>query len=396
MRNVYVLGVGVHPFGKFEEKSHLDLMIDASVKALKDAGIEWKDLQAISASSAIYGGGFGSGIHGNEFAQAVVEMGGPIYNVSAGCATGGVALSCGYFLIASGQCDLILVVGGEKMPSGFLPRPSRSLGDQIDSDYLRWVLMGASNPVYWALECRRRMEEYGTTERTLAMVSVQAHRIAVHNPYARYHKEFTLDEVLNSPMVVDPFHLYEICPVSDGAAAVVLSSAKEARKRTAKPVKLAACTVASRAFGDPQILVGQLSTPSKASAPYMSEVVGAVKKAYEIAGVGPGDIDLIELADNSSWQQLAWPELFDFFQPGQSDWMLEKGETDIDGKLPINPSGGFLSFGEATAAMGIWQVCENIWQLRGEAGKRQVKRARVALSVALGYMGHGAAAILIR
>lgn len=396
MRDVYVLGVGVHPFGKFDDKSHLDLMIDASKKALKDAEIEWRDIQAISASSAIYVGGFGSGIHGNEFAQAVVEMGGPIYNVSAGCATGGVALSCGYFLVASDQCDLVLVVGGEKMPKGFLPRPSRSYGDQTDTDYLRWVLMGASNPVYWAMECRRRMHEYGTKEETLAKVSVQAHRIAVHNPNARYRRAFTLEEVLNSPMVVDPLRLYEICAVSDGAAAVVLSSEREARKRSTKPVRLASCTVASRRFGDPQILVGQISTHAKASAPYMSEVVGAVKKAYEIAGVGPKDLDLMEMADNSVWQQLAWPELFDIFEPGQSDWMLERGETDINGRFPINPSGGFLSFGEATAAMGIWQVCENVWQLRGEGGKRQVGRAKVALSVALGYMGHGAAAIVIR
>ncbi len=394
MRDVYVLGVGAHPWGKFPGKPLLQMLLEATTSALEDAQVEWSNIEGIAASSSRFEGGMGWGLHGNELVQAIAEKGIPIYNVSGGCAAGGIAINTAFLMVASGQCDIALATGAEKMPKGFIPRPPGAVEDITDVDYLRWVAIGITNPAYWALECRRRMEDFGTSETILAIVSVLMHKNAVPNPYARYRKVFTVEEVLNSPIVSYPLHLLEICAVSDGAAVVVLGSEKEARKRSSKLISLAGSATATGQFGDPQMRVPNIATSARALAPHTSEVVGAVKKTYEMSGLGPEDIDFIELADNSVWQFLAWPELFGFFEPGECDRMLENGEVEIGGKLPINPSGGFLSFGEATTAMGMLQMCELVWQLRGQAKGRQVEGAKVGMCALLGLGANGAAAIL--
>jgi acetyl-CoA acetyltransferase len=394
MREVYVLGVGAHPWGKFPEKPMLQMLLEATENALDDAGVGWQDINGITAGSSRFEGGFGWGLHGNELEQAIAEKGVPIYNVTGGCAAGGIAVSAAYLMVASGYCDVVAAVGAEKMPKGFIPRPPGAVNDVTDVDYVRWAAIGATNPAYWALECRRRMQDFGTNEMTLAKASVLMHKNAIPNPLARYRKAFTMEEVLNSPIVSSPLRLYEICATSDGAAAVILGSKKEARKRSTKLVSVAGCATATGQYGDQQMRIPNVSTSAIALAPHTSEVVGAVKRAFEIAGVGPKDVDFIELADNSSWHLLAWPELFGFFEPGQSDWMLEHGEVEIGGKLPINPSGGFLSFGEATTAMGILQVCEVVWQLRRQAGGRQVEGAKVGMTAVLGLGANGASIIL--
>ncbi len=394
MREVYVLGIGAHPWGRFPEKSVLQMEIEACSKALADAGVEWKDIQGIGCASSRFGGGMGWGLHGNELAQAVAESGVPILNVSAACAAGGAAIEAAYLMVASGVCDIVLAVGGEKMPKGFIARTPGAADDISDVDYLRWTCIGLPNPGYWAMDARRRMEDFGTTEEILAKVSVKAHKNAVPNPYSRYRKEFTVEEVLHSPMVDYPLRLLEICAVSDGAAAAVLCSAEAARQRTTKPISLVACSVGTGQFGDPQVRIPTVSTSARVTAPHTSEVVGAARRAFEIAGMGPKDIDFIELQDNSVWQELAWPEFCGFFEPGEGDWMLEKGETGINGKLPINPSGGFLSFGEATTGMGNLQMCELVWQLRGQAGERQIEKARVGMALTLGLGANGSSIIL--
>ena len=394
MRDVYVLGVGAHPWGKFKEKPLLQMSIETSTSVLEDAGVEWSDIGGIVAASSHFEGGMGWGLHGNELLQAVAERDIPIYNVSGGCAAGGIAINAAFLMVASGQCDIALAIGAEKMPKGFIPRPPGAADDITDVDYLRWAAIGVTNPAYWALECRRRMEDFGTSETTLAKVSVLMHKNAVPNPYARYRKACTVEKVLASPIVSHPLHLLEICAVSDGAAAVVLGSAEEARKRTTRPISLAGCATATGQFGDPQMRIPNISTSAQASAPHTSEVVGAVRRAYEMSGTGPKDIDFIELADNSVWQVLAWPEFFGFFEPGEGDRMVENGGIEIGGKLPINPSGGFLSFGEATTAMGMLQMCELVWQLRGQAKDRQIETAKVGMAASLGLGANGAAFIL--
>lgn len=394
MRPVYVLGVGAHPWGKWPDKPQLRLAIEAISASLTDAGLAWRDLQGLVAASSRFEGGLGWGLHANEVLQTFGETGIPAINVGGGCAAGGIAIHTAAAMVASGECDVIAAFGAERMPKGFIPRPPGVPDDITDTDYLRWVAMGATNPVYWAIEARRRMHDVGTTAEIFAEASVLMHTHAALNPLARYRKPVTVEQVLASPVVADPLHLLEICAVSDGAAAVVLGSEEQARRTGLPLVQVAGSAVATGQFGDPALRIPTVSATSVPTAPHTSEVAGAVSRAQASAGIGPEDIDLLEIADNSSWQVLAWPELFGFVEPGQSDWMLEKGEYGIDGRLPLNPSGGFLSFGEATTAQGVLQVCELAWQLRGQAGARQVPRARTAQSAVLGLGANGASVVL--
>jgi len=188
--------------------------------------------------------------------------------------------------------------------------------------------------------------------------------------------------------------LLEICAVSDGAAAVLLGSIDQARRLGVPLVEVAASAIATGQFGDPSIRIPTVSTIAATGVPHTSEVVGAVRTALDHASLGPEDVDLVELADNTVWHVLAWPELFGFFEPGQADWMLEHDELAIGGRLPVNPSGGFLSFGEATTAQGVLQICEIVWQLRGQAAGRQVPNAKVGLSAVLGLGANGASIVL--
>jgi acetyl-CoA acetyltransferase len=196
-------------------------------------------------------------------------------------------------------------------------------------------------------------------------------------------------------MVADPLHLLQICAVSDGAAALVLGSEASARRLGVPLVQVAGSAVATGQFGDPAIripTVAQNITPTAVM--HTSEVGGAVARAQDAAAIGPADVDILELADNTAWHVLAWPEHFGFVESGKADWMLEHGQFGLDGELPINPSGGFHSFGEATTAQGVLQVCELAWQLRGVATGHQVPNARVGQTAVLGLGANGASIVL--
>jgi acetyl-CoA acetyltransferase len=394
MSSVFVLGVGAHPWGKFPAKPQLQLAIHALTDAITDAGLGWRDLQGLVAASSRFEGGMGWGLHANELLQAVAESGIPAVNVGGGCAAGGVAIHTAASMVASGECEVIAVLGAERMPKGFIPRPPGIPDDITDTDYLRWVAIGATNPAYWALEARRRMHDVGTTAETLARASVLMHRNAVANPRARYRVGCSVADVLSSPTVSDPLHLLEVCAVSDGAAAVILGSETQARRLGVPLVELAGSAVATGQFGDPSVRIPTVATTAEPSAPHTSEVALAVRAALEAAGIEPADVDLIELADNTAWHVLAWPENLGFVETGQADWMIEHDEMGIEGKLPVNPSGGFLSFGEATTAQGVLQVCELVWQLREQATGRQVPGAKVGLSAVLGLGANGASVVL--
>jgi acetyl-CoA acetyltransferase len=237
------------------------------------------------------------------------------------------------------------------------------------------------------------MADYGTTEEQLAQIAVKAHQAGQHNTNARFRQLFTVEDVLKSRVVSWPLRLYEICPVSDGAAAVVICSAEVARKRTTKPVWIASSTVATAKFNDG--IPRGLATVVPPGRTEHSEATTAVKKAFDQAGIGPRDISLIELQDNTVYYELAFPEEWGFCEPGEAEKLVARGDTTPTGKLPINPSGGFLCFGEATTAMGVWQVCELAWQLRGEAGARQVPNAKVGLGQTLG-LGSNATAVILK
>ena len=391
---VYVLGAGAHPWGKWPDKTQLGLALAATQAALTDAALRWTDVQGLVAASSRFEGGMGWGLHANEVAQVVAEQGMACINVSGACAAGAIAVQTAYSMIASGQYDVIVVMGAERMPKGFIPRPPGGADDITDSDYLRWVTMGATNPAYWAIEAKRRMHDFGTSERTLALASVLMRQNAAGNPLARFRKATSIEEVLASPVVADPLHLLEICPVSDGAAALVLGSAKYASRTGHKLVEVAGCAVATGSFGDPARRIPTVSSTVRPGVSSTSEVVTAVRRSWEMAGIDPADVDLLEMADNSAWHILAWPELFGFYEQGKGDWMLEHGELDIGGTLPVNPSGGFLSFGEATTAQAVLQVCELTWQLRGQAEGRQVPNARVGMSAVLGLGATGGSVVL--
>jgi acetyl-CoA acetyltransferase len=393
MRAVYVLGVGAHPWGKFPDKPQLQLATEALAAALKDARMEWRDLRGLVAASSRFEGGMGWGLHANEVLQAVAETGIPAVNVGGGCAAGGVAVHTAASMVASGECDVIAAFGAERMPKGFIPRPPGVPNDITDTDYPRWIAIGATNPAYWALESRRRMHDHGTSAETFAQASVLMRRNAVANPLARYRTSCTIEDVLHSPVVSDPLHLFEICAVSDGAAAVILGTEEQARRAGVPLVQVAGSAVATGQFGDPAVRIPTVAV-NATDVPHTSEVVGAVRHALESAGLGHEDVDVLEMADNSAWHVLAWPELLGFLEPGQSDWMIANGEFGTTGKFPLNPSGGFLSFGEATTAQGVLQVCELVWQLRQQATGRQVPSPRVAQSAVLGLGANGASVVL--
>lgn len=396
MRRVFILGVGAHPWGKWPETSQVELALHATKAALDQASLQWRDVQGVAAASSRFEGGMGWGLHANELVQAVSEHGPACVNVGGACAAGAVAFHSAHMMIASGQYDVVAAVGAERMPKGFIPRPPGSPDDPADHDFLRWKTMGATNPAYWAMEARRRIHDFGTTPETLAAASVLMRRNGARNPNARFRTPSTVEAVLASPLVSDPLHLLEICAVSDGAAAVILGSEAQARRAGGPMIEVAASAVATGMFGDPAARIPTVAATPRPDVPHTSEVVGAVRRAWELAGLGPQDVDLLEIADNTAWHVLAWPEMFGFYEPGRGDWMLENGELELDGRLPVNPSGGFLSFGEATTAQALMQVCELAWQLRGEAGERQVPNARVAMSAVLGLGANGGSIILKR
>lgn len=390
-KDIAIIGVGMHPYGKYPEKDPRELGVHAVREALKDAGITWNDVQAMTASCSANLGSFGW-LPGHCIAQAIGETGIPIVNISNVCASGGSAIRSIAAMISGGLCDLGIAVGVDIAPKGFYR--ALGLGNSWDYDYVRWRAVGMENPSYWALECRRRMAEYGTTEEDLALTKVVSSKHAQYNPYARYKKVFTVEEVLASPYVCSPLRLVELCPTSDGAAAVILCSMKKARQYVSKPIILAGCSLTSGSYGDPTIRIMQLSAPAKAQAPLISDAVLAFDTAYEEAGIGPEDIDFAELPDNSSWHYLVYMEAAKLCKQGEAEILLRQGDTSIGGKIPICPSGGPSSMGEAYPAQGIAQMCEMVWQLRGQAGQRQIEGATVALGQTYGMQGNSSAIII--
>lgn len=396
MSGVCVLGVGALPWGKQPDRTQLDMAIEALQRALADAGLGWDQIDGLVAASSRFDGGMGWGLHANEIVQAVAERGIPCINVGGACAAGAIAFHNAYCMIASGAYEAVAVIGAERMPRGFISRPPGGKDDITDSDFLRWATMGATNPAYWSLEAQRRRHDFGTDDQTFAEAAVLMRRNATLNAHARFRAPLTVEEVLASPMVADPLHLLQICPVSDGAAAVVLGSEKLAAGTGHSRVEVAGCAIGSGLYGDPAHRIPTIASNPVEGVAHTSEVISAAARALAMAGVGTGDVDVLEMADNTAWHLLAWPEMLGFVEPGQGDWMLKNGRYALDGDLALNPSGGFLSFGEATTAQAVMQICELVWQLRGDATERQVSNARVGMSAVLGLGGNGGSVVLKR
>jgi len=393
MKDVAIIGVGMHPWGKWPERKFVEFGLVAARNALKDANLEWKDIQFVVGGSTMYSGTPGV-LDGSCLTEEMGWPGIPVINHYNACATGAYSLDIARARILAGLCDIALCVGMESTPKGFFgPTETK---DPKDLDMLRFK-MGATNPTYFGLYARRRMEEYGTTEADLARVKVKNSRNAVHNPYARYRKEFAMEEVLNSPMVAYPLRLYELCATSDGAAAVILSSMEVAKKYTSTPITVAAISAVSPQYPDAIINLPRVSTDSThTTVPERRYPKYVAEKAYEEASIGPEDLDLAELYDLSSAWELDWYEYIGLCEPGGAEQLLSEGVTTLEGKIPTNTSGGLSSFGEAAPAQALAQVCEIVWQLRGTAGKRQVKQAKVGLSINFGLQGNCSCVILKR
>jgi acetyl-CoA acetyltransferase len=393
---VAVLGVGMHPWGKWG-RNFVEYGLAAARAALDDAGLSWRDIQFVSGADTIRNGypGF---VAGATFAQALGWTGARVASSYAACASGATAIAAARAQILAGLCDVALVVGADTTPKGFFAPVGGERRD--DPDWLRFRLLGATNPTYFALYARRRMELFGATEDDFAAVKVKNARHGLHNPNARYRTEVTAEEVLASPMVADPLRLLEICATSDGGAAVVLSSMDFARHHEQDdPVRVAAVSTVTPRFPQTVIEMPNFATDSAAAVPgepgptFRQSIALA---AYEEAGIGPEDVDVAEVYDLSTALELDWYEDIGLCKEGEAEKLLRDGDTAVGGRIPVNPSGGLSCFGEAIPAQAIAQVCELVWQLRGQADGRQVEGARVGISANQGLFGHGSSVVVTR
>ena len=390
---VAILGAGMHPWGKWG-RNFVEYGVHAIKAALADARLEWSDVEFVVGGDTMRNG-YPGYVSGATFAKAMGWTGIPVASCYAACATGAQAMEAARTRILAGMCDVAVVVGADTTPKGFLA-PSK--GERtLDPDWLRFHLIGATNPTYFGLYARRRMDLYGATEMDFAKVKTKNSRHGHANPNARYKKIFTEEEVLESAMVADPLRLFEICATSDGGAAVVLSSLEFARRHGAADApRVAAISTITPRFPNTVIDMPDFSTDSAAgiAAPDRGFKDSIAYAAYEEAGIGPEDLDLAEVYDLSSALELDWYENIGLCKPGEAEKLLRNDDTSIGGRIPVNASGGLGCFGEAVPAQAIAQVCELVWQVRGEAGDRQVEGARIGITANQGLFGHGSSVIV--
>jgi len=392
---VAILGVGMHPWGKWG-RDFTEYGLVAARAALADANLAWRDIQFVAGADTIRNGypGF---IAGATFAQKLGWTGVRVSSNYAACASGTSALHQARAQILAGFCDVALVIGADTAPQGFFAPVGGER--RTDPDWLRFHLLGATNPVYFALYARRRMDVYGATTEDFALVKVKNSRHGASNPNARYRKETVVEDVMNSPVVADPLRLLDICATSDGGAALIVSSIDFARRHLGSldgvPRVAAVSTVTPR-YPQTVLELPDFATDSNAAAaaPEHSFRDSIARAAYEEAGVGPEDLSLAEVYDLSTALELDWYENIGLCDQGDAEKLLRSGDTTIGGRIPVNPSGGLACFGEAIPAQAIAQVCEVVWQLRGQAHGRQVEGATVGVTANQGLFGHGSSAIV--
>ena len=376
MRRVAVIGVGMTKFGEHWEKSIRELIVEAGARAIEDAGIHGRDIEAI------YGANMSAGRFANqEHIGALIadHMGlvpKPTVRLEAACASGGVAFREGYIAVASGAYDLVVVGGVEKMTDVLTEEAASILG--LAGDYEWEVFKGATFPTLYALMARRHMHEYGTTEEQLAMVAVKNHENAVLNPFAQFRKRISVEDVLASPVIASPLKLLDCSPLSDGAAAVVLASEEKVRElKIDTPVWIRASAQASDtlALHDRKDLTTLLATKV------------AAEQAYKQAKVEPKDIDVAEVHDCFTIAEILAIEDLGFFKKGEGGKAVEEGQTARNAKISVNTSGGLKACGHPVGATGVKQIVELTLQLRGDAGERQVTRAELGLAHNVGGSG---------
>ena len=365
MREVYIIGAGMTQFGKHPARSLRSLGFEACLNALRDAGVKPKEIQAGYCGNALASALQGeTGVGQNVFWEAGIS-GIPIVNVENACASGSTALREGWMAIAGGFYEMVIVAGVEKtvMPKGTMLNVGA--GDLETK-------LGDVFPGYFALIAKKHMEKYATTSEQLAKVSVKNHFNGSLNPYAQFQKLMTVEEVLNSPMIADPLTLYSCCPNSDGSAALILCSKEKTQNINGRPVRIAASILTTGTYDNHRDITG------------WEVEQRAAQKAYEMASLGPKDLNLVEVHDAFTISELIHYEGLGLCSLGEGGRLIDQGVTELSGRIPVNPSGGLLSKGHPVGASGVAQVVEIIWQLRGEAGKRQIRNARVGLAQIMG------------
>ncbi len=379
MREVIVAGVGVHSFGKFIDKSLKELGQVAVKSALDDAGLTPKDIQV-----AFFGNAYGGLITGQESVrgQTVFLYSGiseiPVINVENACASGSSAFREAWLSVASGLYDVALALGAEKLYCDNTPRTMAAIATSSDMEVVGDT--GWSFPVNYALNIRLYMEAYGATREHFAKVVVKNTKNGALNPHAQFHKPMTMEEVLKAREVCYPLTLYMCSAIGDGAAAAVLCSRQVAEKYAKKPfISVAASSLASAGFrNEPKKPSVQGSAGQRAS-----------RLAYEQAGIGPNDLDVIEVHDAFSPAELQAYEEIGLCADGEGKRLIDEGKTEIGGEIPVNTSGGLASKGHPVGATGLAQIAEVVWQLRGQAGPRQVEGRNKRRGPVLGLTHNG-------
>jgi len=355
--DVAIIGIGIHPFGRTEGSTGLDQGVYAARQALKDVGLEWQDMQFA------YGGSAAA-----EKADTMVSKLGltglQFINVSNGCATGGSALQSAYMAIQSGMYDIGMAVGFDKHPRGaFTVDPEGSgLG--------KWYgdIGMALTPQFFGMKIQRYMYDYGITEDALTRVAVKNYANGAKNPNAWRKQALSYQEVAESPMVCSPLRKYMFCSPAEGGCAMILCRADKAREFTSHPLFLKAAVIRTRPFGSFEVF-SQAQALERTDTP---PTVMASRAAFEMAGIGPEDIDVAQLQDTESGAEIMHMAENGFCKDGDQEQWLAEGRTEITGKLPVNTDGGCLANGEPIGASGLRQVYEICLQLRGQAGVRQV------------------------
>ena len=376
MKGVSVIGVGMIPFGKYPDTNITDLGWPAVKAAIKDAGIDARRIQAVYSGTARGGAMVGQRIMGR-----LGLAGLPIVNVENACSSSSSAMAQGVMAVSSGAYDIVLVIGVEKLTKfggGTLP---------LDED--DWeVRLGLTMPALYAMRAQRYMHDFGVSLKDVASVSVKNRKNGALNPDAQMRKEVSVEEVLASRMIADPFTLLQCCPTGDGAAAIILASSAVAKQLSNNPIEVRASHLTSGRF---------MSGFRDMTSPEIT--VRGARETFEESGLGPEDIDVAEVHDAFSVAELIYYEAFGFCARGDGASLLQSGATSIGGRIPINPSGGLIAKGHPVGATGAAQVVEIVRQLRGQAGARQVEGAKVGMTHATGGgisgFDHGACSIHI-
>jgi acetyl-CoA acetyltransferase len=370
-------------FGKYLDKSLKDLGRVACWDAMKNAGMNPLEIQAGYMGNAA-GGALTS--QTMVLAQVVFRevgvVGVPMMNIENACASGSTALFQAWRDIQAGFYDTAIVAGVEKLYASDTQKTMAALAGGGDAELEMSV--GVNFPAHWALRATKRMELFGTTREHFAKVTIKNHKNGCYNPRSQYQKEFTMEDVLGSRMIATPMSQLECSPIGDGAAALILCEASKARKYTDKPIIIAGCGLSTGSYQETRDIT------------FNDIEQRAAVKAYEAAGIGPGEVSFAEVHDCFTVAEMMRVEGIGLCQHGEYDFLLDKGEVEIDGRLPINPSGGLLAKGHPVAATGVAQICELFWQMRGEAGKRQIANTKIGLAHCSGggIAGDGAVSVV--